>query len=147
MADFEVSCKEPWREKGRRGVGHEHDSQQAEVTLTHVFQRQKGNEAMKKMAVVISLNALLGIFAAKGAISVTGDKSLFGIVGGTVLACVCSFAAGCLSNWEKRRACAKVRNEIYDSVVDAGSQMLVNGKAWIKGCRVDPETSSVIYPS
>jgi hypothetical protein len=102
---------------------------------------------MKTMAVVIALNMLLVIFAAKGAMSFTGDKSLFGIWSGIALVQVCILASGWLTNWEKRRACAKVRKEIYDSVVDAGNQMLVDGKAWIKGCRVDPETSSVIYPS
>jgi hypothetical protein len=102
---------------------------------------------MKELVVCLALNSLLAVFAAKGAMSVTGDKSLFGIISGTVLACVCFCGTGCLSNWEKRRACAKVRKEIYDSVVDAGNEMIVNGKAWMKGCRIDAETSAVVYPS
>jgi hypothetical protein len=101
---------------------------------------------MKKKVVLIVLQMMGGVFIAAGAHSFTGDSTI-GFWTGMALFLLSIGAIAVGYNQEKRRACAKVRKEIYDSVVDAGQSIIVNGKAWTKGCRVDPDTSAVIFPS
>ena len=101
---------------------------------------------MKKRLVLILLQVMGGVFMAIGVGSFTG-YSTSGIWTGTALLLLPIGAIAIGHSDEKREACAKVRKEIYDSVVDAGSLIIVDGKEWRKGCRIDPQTSSVIYPS
>jgi hypothetical protein len=101
---------------------------------------------MKKKAILIFLHFMLGAFLMTGVNSVTGYSDI-GILTAMGVSFLCLGAIWIGSTQTTRRASAKVRKEIYDSVVDAGNQMIVDGKEWSKGCRIDPQTCSVIYPS
>ena len=101
---------------------------------------------MKKKGILVVLHFWLGAFLMTGINSVTGYSEA-GILTAMGLSFLCLGAIWIGSTQSMRRACAKLRKEIYDSVVDAGNQMIVDGKEWRKGCRIDPQTCSVIYPS
>jgi hypothetical protein len=48
---------------------------------------------------------------------------------------------------EKDAACAAAVQRTLDHVANQGIEFDLFGKTWKKGCRFDPETGEVIYPS
>jgi hypothetical protein len=102
-------------------------------------------KAMVFPLVVRALWFMSGAFLVLGAHCITGN-SLIGWVAAVALALLCMKSVAIRGDQEKRHARAQAKKEVYDNLLDAGSQITINGKEWKKGCWVNPETGDVIAP-
>lgn len=105
----------------------------------------KSKTDLKDKVIGTAAVMLAGFFLVVGACFVTGNSTI-GTVIGLVVAFLCVGAMSVYSDTEKRQACADVRKEMLDQIVDNTGSAAFNGKQWKKGYRIDPDTCQVIEP-
>jgi hypothetical protein len=104
------------------------------------------NNAMLWTVAIFLLRSLAGGFVTFGALSLIGPSSLIGEIATLGLAWLSLGSLFVGRPQEIRHACAQAKKEVYDNLLDAGSQITINGKEWKKGCQVDPGTGEVVAP-
>jgi hypothetical protein len=100
---------------------------------------------MKKKLLISLILGLIGGWGIVFWLSESQTAAFWGAMFGAFI-CVGSDLTELGHEKEKKQACADVRKEIYDQLVDNGGTASINGKQWKKGCRIDPESFVVIEP-